>query len=415
MTFVWRIFAAGFLTGTFSEPAWVIKREEAEIRWILRVPGTQELSSVSYSFSAQNASPLSSQPLDNGHEIIAAAPGDHLWGPHPEKILRPLKTSLEAIFRDSMEALGWKASGRMWLKWDSMADWVPHFLESDFKNWTHNSETIQTLDEFEENLRKEVQKSRDRIFPGLRWIEEFDVVEPYASDVSHNETAFDAFTLFPFTIYRKSPRTFKEALKSFAEGLPRFPLEWMVAEKNNFSREERLGVLALLTHNHVCERSLVQAVAIQEGLEEAFEWQLLISKAYLTEQNFWSSIASEHEIDENEKVFPLGVEFLEKRSKWKINVSPKVRVYPALYGFKSVTHSQEKELIPYFQRYHYYGAFVVAARLRELGWSDFLLKKTVQTLGLSYKLKTKGFDRDQLKKMKLYYSLGADHFLRLQF
>jgi len=397
------------------EPQWSTSLSDVSMEWRLIVPSNNSLSAVSYTYGLQNPSLVAASPVDEANELIAAPPGMHVWGPHPEKIVSGIKLSLEEVFRRSIEALGWNTSINGFLWSSNPMGWIIRPFEQDLTEWTPKFTPMQSIDQFESSLMESVRRSRDRIFPGLVWLEKFDVIEPYASEVSHTETTFDAFTVFPLKVYREYQTVFFDALQSYADGPPRFPLEWLIAEKENFPRDVRMAVLALLTHNHICERSLIQGIALQEGLVSAYTWANLISKAYLVEQDFWKSISEAHLLDDAADIFPLGVKFLESRSKWLINISPKVRIFGPLYGFQSATNAKTLESVPYFQRYHYYGAFVAAARLRaKLNFDNLLLKKTVQSLGIAYKIKTKGLDRAQIKKMNLYYRLGAEHFLNLE-
>ena len=178
----------------------------------------------------------------------------------------------------------------------------------------------------------------------------------------------------------------------------------------------RLAALMLLTHNHQNEVLLIQAVALQEGLEAAWALSLSLSEIYDGEREFWIQNSEFRRTDSKLSIAsPSDISFMDKRQRWLVNVSAKERIFSPLIAFSSVNKRDTEVWLPFFQLYHFYGAFIVSTRMiREIGMTDDLVGLASEALGVTYKIKTAGWKRDQINRMRQFYSQGASDALLLK-
>ena len=410
---------------SLAESRWNILERDDAYTFALDIAGSK--SEIEFIYSPQNGSFLHGVYLDESSQQLSAAPGQTIWGAHPEKINElqatgeALHTSLENIFIETMKGIGFEILIPSLLVDPTSGKWTPQDFRSYLLHGNYKKNSRLTYDSFYKVMQSAVAASRLSLIPkplrltlqisnlwsqslwlnSTQWAQSLDFIEPLASQYSHDSHGFDAFVLFPLTqLNLVGAETIMAAIESFNSRPLQFPVEWFIENTGKISFDLRLLVLMLLTHNHQAEAALIRGIALKESPAQAYKLATLLSEAYQREENFWLNGPRKHEVNENAKIFPTGISFLDARQKWEINVS---------------TDQGIPVWIPYHQRYHYYGAFVAAARIRDR-WKNISpshLRSLVRYLGRSYKIKTHGHELEQLTKMDRFYSAGVEAYLQL--
>lgn len=371
-----------------------------------------EPSEIFFRYDIRSGDLVEKQEADSGRRLISVGPGKHLWRPHPEA-----KKSLESFFIDSIADIGIRFQISPHLQRSPDGDLRPERMDELLeKTLLRSDASIQSLDELISKTEAQVKETRDLIFkpidyPGLKnfakRLKSNDVVEPLISRISETESRFDAFVLYPLITFRSRGDEFREALRDYASGPPRFPIEWMTSSRGKFDLSVRLSLVMCLTHNHLLESLLIQGAALTNGLKDAWNLALDLNQAYIQERLFWiKSAPSLRRIDPESP--PLAsTDFLLRRRAWEVHIN----LQSLIAGFPIATD----HWLPYPKVYHYYGAFLFAARLsKENSVPESLIIDAAESVGIAYKLKTIGFNKAEIQKIRKLYRAGASDFLLMK-
>jgi hypothetical protein len=386
-----------FVVG-LSEPTWQMReipeRSLVECRWVTT---QNELSTIHFNYDIRSGDLVEKFPTDRARHIVATPPGTHLWSPHPET-----RRTLEDFFADALRPLDIHFSVPRTITRGAHGAWtLPNFEDQFSDSAFERSRRSKNLAELISETEQQVAETRKKVlapldFPGLRSTRdallEHDVIEPLATKISHEETRFDAFVLFPLKTFEKYGDSLLDALFELANAGPRYPLEWLMESRVRYNFDVRISILMALTHNHLLESLLIEAVAIQRGIPEAWKVARALNEIYINEREFWNH--------HNE---------LRKNSG-----SPEEMINVEAKNLLHNVSSSHEEWLSSAKLYHFYGAVVFAARSRKAGWiPDRLLVSAAESVGVVYKLKTLGFASRELQKMKALYRAGAMQILQI--
>ncbi len=419
---------------------WETHDNESEI--IFKPKNSPHQSKVEFAFDSRSGSPLRRIYSDFEAADLAAPPGQTLWYAHPETIVNAQRLSLEKYFLELISELGFKGRVPNLVQNSASFQWELEEFEDLLESFTRDPNSSVAFSSFTESLKKSVALSRlTLVYPRLptrlreslespfllfalglprlptflyhinqsEWLSRFDIVEAAWLDGSHNENYYDAFVLYP--IQQMQARGYEQlalAIHSYINSSQPFPLDWFRNE-SRVPLALKLVVLILLTHNHQSENALIKAVALKYGLVKSYQIASLINQAYRREESSWNQNQRAHRTQDHYEIHSKGIPFLDARQKWEIDIS---------------FFANTPQWIPYHQRYHFYGAFTVAARLdRHLPplmprLSHSKLRRIVIYLGQTYKRSTTSSDAqqtaEQLDKMKIFYSAGVDAYLKFK-
>lgn len=345
-----------------------------------------EPTEIFYQYDRHSKELIHKQEIDEKLHLILTAPQTQLWQAHPEN-----KKTLESFFSESLSFLG---------------------------------EDIFSFEDLKQKIQLQIQQTQNELLnildtSLLRDLKNFlihnDIVEPLKTKISHDESRFDAFVLLPLETFETESLQLIRALQELARSGPRYPLEWFIAARECYSLQVRLSVLALLTHNHANELLLIRAVFLEQGREQAWSVAQAINQIYKNEREFWIfGDSSRRQIAYQNIYYPTGVSFLDQRQKWAVNAALKPRIYEPVFGLQTQNQKDAHLWLPYHQFYHFYGAFILSLRIRENKiLPDTLLVEAAAALGSVYKIKTMGWNREQIKKMKSFYESAAEQVLQL--
>lgn len=265
-----------------------------------------------------------------------------MWFAHPER-----RESLQARFVDLLNRFKVLArySGPQIVEGgivipfeESVAEWRDYFSIP---------ETFRVLSELK-GLRRRTQNElaedfgkgpRHLLLDSLR---SFDLIEPVRSEHNISEERYDAFSWTPIRIYLENPRVFRRELARLPEKSQWH--EFLEARKTT-SVDVQMALLMLITHNHLSEDFFIFTVATKEGLDEAWRAYVDLNRRYEHDESYWRSRIVSCSDEWASLYRESDVEFLEKRKRAVIELEPR--------GHR----------IPFWQRYHLYGAGILSHRL----------------------------------------------------
>jgi len=378
----------------------------------------RQKTKIQFVYDVHSGTLISSTKMDDQLKLLLPAPGEHLWSAHPEKF-ESVENHFRKLLKD-LQLLEPKTTEKV-LSLDDEGQFRYRNADDLLEQVPATPVPNLNLQEIINSVQRQITTTEQKwtqFSSGVADIQSLvsalDVIEPIETEFPGDGRQIEAFNLFPLVELEKDGETMLRALSSLAQTPKRYPLEWLIGE-SSLPFHTRLAILMLLTHNHQIEENFTKAVVIQFGVRSAWKTFLDLNSLYKNERDFWTP-KSQHQIrNDLESFYPsFGISFLDETRTWEINIAYKQRILGPLYGFHSLTRQNIEVFLPYRQIYHYYGAFVLALRLKEdLGIPDVFIPKMAELLGMGYKLKTAGSDANQLHLMQAYYLQGAHDALAM--
>lgn len=290
---------------------------------------TSKNSGVFYEMELRSGIIIESENTTRSLKDPVLRPGRILWQPHPET-----GRSLQEVFNNFMTEVYGESYPAQYVREEKPG----HFSYNDWE------EQLQFYQEKKpvlsrENLFTQIQNAKDatwkkisRSFLGISlpsFLFFYDPVEPIAGEEESDKSRYDAFTSFPLQIWKRSPDLFLQEMLRISQAGPTSIVNLLREKTTQELSTVRLGIVALLTHNHLAEKFWTELILIERGPKEAWRALTLLNHLY-----------------EEDRAY------LETHSKVRITE------IPTCDGSAASAVVTDKV-------YHYYGGWILAARLRQ--------------------------------------------------
>lgn len=381
------------------------KKQTADL---ILMSDNDDFTNIQYKLDLTKPGILGKANEDEQHQLIIPFPGHTLWNAHPEK-----RKSADNQFLGILQALGCSIELKPFYSLDG--NHIQFNNTSTYLEQTANCKTNVRLSSLRNMIRMRTEDARKQIANQMLgstgdfligfFPEHWDVVEPIIQSDREKQQSFynqlTAFNLFPLEVLEEQGELVLNELTKLSKGKDFNVMAWLRASKVAVVLKRRLAILSLITHNHRTEDYFVYAVAARFGTAKAWEAFQAINELYRLERAFWRNRG----ISRPAPTMLSMISPPKDSPSWlEADFAKEVLVYLR----------EDKAWVSSYKVYHYYGALITAARLKNLGFADLIIKKAVQKLGNGYKTSTQGEKSRELPLTKALYAIGAQHGIDLE-
>lgn len=340
---------------------WTSKVENSLVRLQL-VSNSDELpTQIEFSWDQNVRS--RNQFFDESQNVISAKPNRILWTPHPTQA-----KTLEETFITALYSIDYPKLNIPYLIQDEQGQVLVSGIEDFLKVYRTFKPTL-TPDGFLLKVKNQISEASNHLihldtFKNASIIPSFlNIVEPIKSG-----NRYDAFNLFPLLAYKQNKSEFRDALKNWANTDSLNILKKY--RDTSIPLNIRHSLLALLTHNHLVEINLIKLVALEEGVDTAWDVAKDINQLYLSEQHFWTKGISRHDIVRRKNSNLLNLlensHFKPYDNFIQIEASPVFLMEECASSNPDVLSDLASMIIPAARSYHFYGSIVTAQKMKNL-------------------------------------------------